>query len=38
MALFATACIFVAARVFSSDRVLTAKLRWGRKRRIKAEG
>ena len=38
MALFATACIFVAARVFSTDRVLTAKLRWGRKRRMKAEG
>ena len=38
MALFATACIFVAARVFSTDRVLTAKLRWGRKRKMKAEG
>jgi ABC-2 type transport system permease protein len=36
MGLFATACIFVAARVFSTDRVLTAKLRWGRKRRMKA--
>jgi len=31
MALFATACIFVAARVFSTDRVLTAKLRFRRK-------
>ena len=38
MALFATACIFVAARLFSTDRVLTAKLRWGRRRRMKAEG
>lgn len=38
MALFATACIFIAARVFSTDRVLTAKLRWGRRRRMKAEG
>jgi len=38
MALFATACIFVAARLFSTDRVLTAKLRWGRKKRMKAEG
>jgi ABC-2 type transport system permease protein len=38
MALFATACIFIAARIFSTDRVLTAKLRWGRKRRMKAEG
>jgi len=38
MALFATACIFVAARIFSTDRILTAKLRWGRKRRMKAEG
>lgn len=28
MALFAAACIFVAARLFSSDRLLTAKLRW----------
>jgi ABC-2 type transport system permease protein len=37
MALFATACIFLAARIFSTDRVLTAKLRWGR-RRMKAEG
>jgi ABC-2 type transport system permease protein len=32
MALFATACIFVAARLFSTDRVLTAKLRWGRRK------
>jgi len=31
MALFAAACIFVAARLFSSDRVLTAKLRFRRK-------
>jgi len=38
MALFAAACIFVAARLFSSDRVLTAKLRWGRRRKMKAEG
>jgi hypothetical protein len=38
MALFAAACIFVAARLFSTDRVLTAKLRWGRKRTAKAEG
>jgi len=38
MALFATACIFIAARLFSTDRVLTAKLRWGRRRRMKAEG
>lgn len=38
MALFAAVCIFVAARLFSSDRVLTAKLRWGLKRRMKAEG
>jgi len=38
MALFAAACIFVAARLFSTDRVLTAKLRWGRKRRMRAEG
>jgi ABC-2 type transport system permease protein len=36
MALFATACIFVAARVFSTDRVLTAKLRWGGRRKAKA--
>jgi ABC-2 type transport system permease protein len=33
MALFATVCIFVAARLFSSDRLLTAKLRWLRWRR-----
>ncbi len=38
MALFAAVCIFVAARLFSTDRVLTAKLRWGRKRTVKAEG
>jgi ABC-2 type transport system permease protein len=31
MALFATACILVAARLFSTDRVLTAKLRFRRK-------
>jgi ABC-2 type transport system permease protein len=33
MALFAAVCIFVAARLFSTDRVLTAKLRWLRWRR-----
>jgi ABC-2 type transport system permease protein len=33
MALFAAACIFIAARLFSTDRVLTAKLRWLRWRR-----
>ena len=33
MALFAAACIFIAARLFSTDRVLTAKLRWVRWRR-----
>jgi ABC-2 type transport system permease protein len=38
MALFAAACIAIAARLFSSDRVLTAKLRWGRRRKAKAEG
>ncbi len=38
MALFAAACIVVAARLFSSDRVLTAKLRWGRKKKMKTEG
>jgi len=38
MALFAAACIAVAARLFSSDRVLTAKLRWGRRRKLMAEG
>jgi ABC-2 type transport system permease protein len=38
MALFAATCIFVAARIFATDRILTAKLRWGRKRRMKAEG
>jgi len=37
MAVFATACILVAARVFSTDRVLTAKLRWGRGKRIRAD-
>jgi len=31
MALFAAACIAIAARMFSTDRVLTAKLRFGRK-------
>jgi ABC-2 type transport system permease protein len=31
MAAFAAVCIFVAARLFSTDRVLTAKLRFGRK-------
>jgi ABC-2 type transport system permease protein len=31
MALFATICIFIAARLFSTDRVLTAKLRFRRK-------
>jgi len=31
MALFAAACIFLAARLFSTDRVLTAKLRFRRK-------
>ncbi|MFO7651528.1 MAG: ABC transporter permease [bacterium] len=30
MALFAAACIVLAARIFSSDRILTAKLRWRR--------
>jgi ABC-2 type transport system permease protein len=34
MAVFAAVCIFVAARLFSTDRVLTAKLRWLRWRRI----
>jgi len=38
MALFATTCIFIAARLFSTDRVLTAKLRWVRRRGVKAEG
>ena len=38
MALFAAACIFTAARLFSTDRVLTAKLRWVRRRRVRAEG
>ena len=37
MALFATVWIFVAARLFSTDRVLTAKLRWVRRRGVKAE-
>lgn len=31
MAVFAAVCIFVAARLFSTDRVLTAKLRFRRK-------
>jgi ABC-2 type transport system permease protein len=31
MALFATVCIVAAARIFSSDRILTAKLRFRRK-------
>lgn len=34
MALFAAACILVAARIFSTDRVLTAKLRWRRGKRM----
>jgi ABC-2 type transport system permease protein len=34
MALFAAASVVVAARVFASDRILTAKLRWGRKPRV----
>jgi ABC-2 type transport system permease protein len=38
MALFATACIIVAARLFSTDRVLTAKLRWLRWRRSGVRG
>jgi ABC-2 type transport system permease protein len=32
MALFAAACIAIAARIFATDRILTAKLHWGRKR------
>jgi ABC-2 type transport system permease protein len=32
MALFAAACIVIAARIFATDRILTAKLHWGRKR------
>ena len=36
MALFATGCIFVAARLFSTDRVLTAKLRWGKRQPVKS--
>jgi ABC-2 type transport system permease protein len=35
MALFATVCIFVAARLFSTDRVLTAKLRCVRRRAVR---
>jgi ABC-2 type transport system permease protein len=34
MAVFAAVCIFVAARLFSTDRVLTAKLRWLRWRQL----
>ncbi len=36
MALFATVCIFVAARLFSTDRVLTAKLRFRRKLAVRS--
>jgi ABC-2 type transport system permease protein len=36
MAAFAAACIFVAARIFNTDRILTAKLRFGRRRREQA--
>ena len=38
MTLFAAVCIFIAARLFSTDRVLTAKLRWVRRRGVRAEG
>jgi ABC-2 type transport system permease protein len=31
MALFASVCILIAARIFSTDRILTAKLRFGKK-------
>jgi len=36
MAAFAAVCIFVAARIFNTDRILTAKLRFGRRRREQA--
>jgi ABC-2 type transport system permease protein len=38
MAVFAAVCIFVAARLFSTDRVLTAKLSWLRWRRTGIRG
>jgi ABC-2 type transport system permease protein len=31
MALFAAACIVIAARIFATDRILTAKLRFRRR-------
>jgi len=37
LAVFAAVCIFVAARIFNTDRILTAKLRFGR-RRLRTNG
>jgi ABC-2 type transport system permease protein len=36
MAIFATVCVTVAAKIFSTDRILTAKLRWVRRSRERA--
>lgn len=36
MAVFFAVCVVVAARIFSTDRVLTMKLRWGKKKGMMA--
>jgi ABC-2 type transport system permease protein len=36
MAVFFAVCVVIAARIFSTDRVLTMKLRWGKKKGMMA--